>query len=100
MGINEIFVLCHSFFVHLHIFRLVLIVNYLDEQGTGYEFSISIDLTKGARHLKEHPKVSKFAKFESYWFKLKGMVEGQLCLQSIPSSLMLAILRSVPCLCI
>ena len=38
----------------------MLIVN-INEQGTGYEYSMSIDLTKGALHLKEHPIVSKFA---------------------------------------
>ena len=43
-------------------------------RGTGYKYSISIELKNGARHLKEHPKVSKFTKFESYWFKRKGMV--------------------------
>ena len=52
----------------------------LNEQGTGYEHifswyecSISIELNR-ARHLKEHPKISKFAKFYGYWFKRKGMV--------------------------
>ena len=46
----------------------------LNEQGTRYEYSISIELKNGARHLKESPKVSKFAKFESYWLKRMGMV--------------------------
>ena len=45
------------------------ISHVLNEQGTGTE------LKNGARHLKEHPKVSKLAKFESYWFKRKGMVQ-------------------------
>ena len=53
----------------------------LNEQGTGYEhifswyeYSIAIELKNGARHLKEHPKISKFTKFDGYWFKRKGMV--------------------------
>ena len=29
---------------------------------------------KGARRLKEHPKIRKFTKFDCYWFKCKGMV--------------------------
>ena len=45
-----------------------------NEQETGYEYSISIELKNGARHLKERPKISLFAKFKSYWFKLEGMV--------------------------
>ena len=40
------------------------ISHVLNEQGTGYEYSISIELKNGALYLKEHPKVSKFAKFE------------------------------------
>ena len=36
--------------------------------------SISIELENRARHLKEHPKTNKFAKFERYWFKCKGVV--------------------------
>ena len=37
--------------------------------------TFNIDLIKnGARHLKEHPKISKFTKFDGYWFKRKGMV--------------------------
>ena len=46
----------------------------LNEQGTGYENLKSIELKNGARHLKEHPNISKFTKFESYWLKRKGMV--------------------------
>ena len=40
-----------------------------------YEYSISIELKKnGAHHLKEHPIISKFAKFDGYCFKSKGTV--------------------------
>ena len=35
---------------------------------------ISIELKNGARHRKEHPKVSKSAETESYRSKRKGMV--------------------------
>ena len=52
----------------------VEISQVLNEQGTGYEYSISIELKNGACCLKEHPNVSKSAEFESYWFKPKGMV--------------------------
>ena len=48
-----------------HVFVAELVELYcpvLNEQGTGYEY------------LKEHPNISKFTKFESYWFKRKGMV--------------------------
>ncbi len=45
-----------------------------NEQGTGYEYSISIALKNWARHLKEHPKISYSTKFESYWFKRIGIV--------------------------
>ena len=38
----------------------------LNEQGTGYEYLKSIELKKEARHLQEHPNISKFTKFESY----------------------------------
>ena len=55
-------------------FWLVEIGLIINEQGTEYEYSISIELKNGARHLKEHPKISKFTKFENYWFKRKGMV--------------------------
>ena len=47
----------------------VLISRVQNEQGTGYEYLISIESKNGSRHLKEHAKLSKFAKFESYWFK-------------------------------
>ena len=50
------------------------ISHVLNKQGTGYEFLQSIELKNEARHVKEHPKISKFTKFESYWFKLKSMV--------------------------
>ena len=39
-----------------------------------YKHSISIELKNGAHHLKEHPEISKFTIFDSYWFKPKGMV--------------------------
>ena len=82
--------------------------NVLNEQGTGYELifpSISIEVKNGARHLIEHPKISKFTKFYGYWFKHKGMVHlvwigGTGVLQSILSSLILAIFENVPCLCV
>ena len=53
-------------------------------------------IKNGARHLKEHPKMSKFTKFDGYWFKLKGMVHlvwigGTGVLQSILSSLILKV---------
>ena len=61
-----------------------------------YKHSISIELKNGARHLKEHPKISKFAKFDGYWFKPKGMVHlvwigGTGVLQSLLSSLILKV---------
>ena len=61
-----------------------------------YKHSISIELKNGARHLKEHPKISKFNKFDGYWFKPKGMVHlvwigGTGVLQSILSSLILKV---------
>ena len=31
-------------------------------------------IENGARNLKEHPKISKFTKYDGYWFKRKGMV--------------------------
>ena len=47
----------------------------LNEQGTGYQYSMLIEILKNlAPHLKEHPKISTFAKFESYWFKIEGIV--------------------------
>ena len=39
-----------------------------------YTHSISIELKNEARHLREHPKISKFTKFDGYWFKPKGKV--------------------------
>ena len=53
--------------------HVICIGHVLNEQGTGYEYLISIELKKGASHLKEHPNISKFTKFESYWLKGKGM---------------------------
>ena len=79
----------------------------LNEQGTGYEYLKSIELKKEARHLKEHPNISKFTKFESYCTRFKiakirelSMDCRELSLQSILSSLILAILKRVPCLCV
>ena len=53
-------------------------------------------LKNGARHLKEHPKINKFTKFDGYQFKPKGMVHlvwigGTGVLQSILSSLILKV---------
>ena len=50
----------------------------------------------GARHLKEHPKISNFTKLDGYWLKPKGMVHlvwigGTGVLQSILSSLILKV---------
>ena len=59
---------------YLQILLTWQIGNVLNEQGTGYEVLKSIELKNGARHLKEHPNISKFTKFESYWLKRKGMV--------------------------
>ena len=61
-----------------------------------YKHSLSIELKNGARHLKEHPKISKFTKLDGYWFKSKGMVHlvrigGTGVLQSILSSLILKV---------
>ena len=52
------------------------ISHVLNEQGTGYKYLKSIELKNGSCHLKDHPKISKFAKFESYWFKRKGVVHA------------------------
>ena len=57
-----------------------------------YKHSILIELKNGACHLKGHPKVRKFTKFDNCWFKPKGMVHliwigGTGVLQSILSSL-------------
>ncbi len=52
----------------------IIISHVQNEQGTGYEYSISIALKNWARHLKEHPKISNSTKVESYWFKRIGMV--------------------------
>ena len=61
-----------------------------------YKHSISIELKNGARLVKEHPKISKFTKFDGYWFKPKAMVHllwigGTCVLQSILSSLILKV---------
>ena len=50
------------------------ISHVLHKKRTGYEYSIWIEFKNGARKRKEHPKISKFTKFESYWFEHKGMV--------------------------
>ena len=39
-----------------------------------YKHSISIELKNGARHLKEHPKISKGTNFDDFWFKPEGVV--------------------------
>ncbi len=51
-----------------------LISHVRNEQGTGYEYSISIELKNEPCDLKEHLKVSLFTKLEIYLFKRKGMV--------------------------
>ena len=33
---------------------------------------IVIRIGNGALHVKEHPKISKFTKFDGYWFKCKA----------------------------
>ena len=53
--------------------EMTLIGHALNEQGTGYEYLLSIEMKNRALHPKEHPKVNKFAQIESYWFKLKGI---------------------------
>ena len=58
--------------------------------------SILNKLKNGARHLEEHPKITKFPKFDGYWFKPKGLVHlvwigGTGVLQSILSSLVLKV---------
>ena len=52
----------------------IVISHVINEQGTGYEYSKSIDLKNEASDLKEHPKISKLGKFESNKFKRKGMI--------------------------
>ena len=85
------------------------ISHVLNEQGTGYEhiFSsaqkLSIELKNGARHLKEHPKMSKFTKFDGYWFKPKGMVHlvrMDWRDRHPPIHTKLSYFKSVPCLCV
>ena len=46
--------------------NLTSISHVLNEQEAKYEYLISIELRNGACHLKEHPKISNFTKFESY----------------------------------
>ena len=46
-----------------------IIGHVLNEQGTRYEYLKSIELKNGAHHLKEHPNISKFTKFESCWLR-------------------------------
>ena len=60
-----------------------------------YKHSISIELKNGARFVKD-PNISKFTKFDIYWFKPKAMVHllwigGTCVLQSILSSLILKV---------
>ena len=54
-----------------------------------YKYLISIELKIRARHLKEHPKISKFTKFDRYWFGMvhKVWIEGTGSLKTILSSL-------------
>ena len=57
---------------------------------------VSTELKNWAFHLKEQPKISKFTKFDGYWFKPKGMahliwIGGTGVLQSILSSLNLKV---------
>ena len=64
-----------------------------------YKHSISIKFKNWACHLKEQPKISKFTKFDGYWFKPKGMVHlvwigGTGVLQSILSSLILKVYQA------
>ena len=49
------------------------ISHFLNEQGTGYKYLKSIELKIEGRHLKEHPNVSNFTKFESYWLNLNSL---------------------------
>ena len=63
----------HEVFFFALAYRL-LISHVLNEQRTEYEYFKSIELRKEARHLKEHPKINRFIKFESYWCKRKGMI--------------------------
>ncbi len=58
----------HSFFS-----QELVISHVRNEQGTGYEYSILIELKNEPCHLKEHPKISLFTKFDCYWFKRIGM---------------------------
>ena len=45
------------------------ISHFLNEQGTGYQYLKLIEFLKiEACQLKEHPNISNFTKFESYWF--------------------------------
>ena len=45
----------------------------LNEEGPRYKFLKSIELKNGHPHLKEHPKNSKYTKFDCCWFKRKVM---------------------------
>lgn len=52
--------------------------HFKDERVRTYFFLVptfSIDLIENeACHREEHPKISKFTKFDGYWFEHKGMV--------------------------
>ena len=61
-------------------FEIVIIGHVLKEQGTEYEhifslceYSISIELKMGTSS-ERAPKISKFTKFDCYWFKREGIV--------------------------
>ena len=67
---------------------------FKNEQRTGHEHIFSSVQT--FNHLKDHPKISKFTKFDGYWFTPKGMVHlvwigGTGVLQSILSPLILKV---------
>ena len=49
--------------------RMQAISHVLNKQGTEFEYLKLIEFRNEARHLEEHPKMSKFAKFEWYAFK-------------------------------
>ena len=57
--------------------KALAISHVLNEQGTGYKYLKSIELKNGSFHLKEHPKLSTFVEFQSYWFQGQGMVHFQ-----------------------
>ena len=49
--------ICNMQFLWIGLKRIGHVLN---EQGTGYEYLKSIELKNEARHLKEHPNISKF----------------------------------------